>query len=234
MSGGREQSMTRISCKGPVRLILASKSPRRLKLLRRIGLEPEVIVSGIRENTVEKEPEKVVMDLSRQKAEHVAEELGLYSSGRAGSRNAGRSPDDQAYAATVVIGADTVVCTEGKILGKPHTHAEAEQMIRMIQGKKHQVFSGVTILMFSEGKDARVKRSTFAQKTEVSVYPMSDAEMREYSLSGEPMDKAGAYAIQGFFGRYIQGIEGDFSNVVGLPAGAVYQMLRDMLAEQKA
>ncbi len=210
-----------------VRLVLASQSPRRKELLTRAGLEPEVIVSGIPEKTEETEPEKVVMDLSGQKAEHVADELNDVQS------QAGR-PDQKPEAAdadgsdpiTLVIGADTVVCVDGRILGKPHSHEEAGQMIRLIAGRTHQVYSGVTILKIDGEKRSR---TTWAERTDVSVYPMSDQEIHDYAFSEEPMDKAGAYGIQGAFGRYIQKIRGDYSSVVGLPVGAVYQNLKKML-----
>lgn len=192
-----------------VRLILASQSPRRRELLTRAGLEPEVIVSGIPEKTEESGPEKVVMDLSGQKAEHVADELKP-------------GPD-----LILVIGADTVVCVDGKILGKPHSHEEAEQMIRMIEGRTHQVYSGVTILKIDGGRRSKV---TWAERTDVNVYPMSDQEIHDYAFSEEPMDKAGAYGIQGAFGRYIAGIRGDYSSVVGLPVGGVYQNLKKILS----
>lgn len=194
-----------------MRLVLASQSPRRLELLTRVGLVPEVLVSGVEEITRETEPQRVVMDLSRQKAEGACALL-REKEGRV------EVPD------TYIIGADTVVCVDGTILGKPHSHEEAEGMIRLIAGRTHQVYSGVTIIAPFEGK-----QESFTEKTDVTVYPMSDQEIHDYAFSREPMDKAGSYGIQGFFGRYIEKIDGDYSNVVGLPAGAVYQHLKTFL-----
>lgn len=205
-----------------IRLVLASQSPRRLELLRRIGLEPEVIVSGVSEKTEETEPDRVVMDLSRQKAEHVAGMLMVEDSGAhllAEDHTAAQPP----YL-TVVIGADTVVCVDGRIMGKPQSHQEAEQMIRRIAGRTHQVYSGVTILNVTDRK-----RVTYAGKTDVTVSAMTDEEIRDYAYSSEPMDKAGAYGIQGLFGRYIDSISGDYTGVVGLPVGSLYQKLKEVI-----
>lgn len=185
-------------------IILASASPRRLELLRQIGIEPKVVVSHVEEIVRSQVPEQVVMDLSRQKAEDVAR-----------AQKAG----------TLVIGSDTVVSADGQILGKPKTHAEAEQMIRRIAGRTHQVYTGVCLVwkQMDGEKDLVVN---FFDETEVEVYPMSDAEIREYAESEEPMDKAGAYAVQGVFGRYIKGLKGSYANVMGLPISMVYQEMK--------
>ncbi|MDY5579357.1 MAG: Maf family protein [Porcincola intestinalis] len=202
-----------------LRLFLASQSPRRLEILRQIGFQPEVIVSGIQEHTEETAPERVVMDLSRQKAENVASRLALDASLKGEGL-----PSDVEKPAVVVLGADTVVCAGGRILGKPHTHEEAEKMIRLLSGRVHQVLSGVTLIELSSGR-----RLTFAEKTDVEVAPMTSKEIHSYAFSSEPMDKAGGYGIQGLFGRYITGISGDYTNVVGLPASAVYRNLKTLL-----
>lgn len=185
-------------------IILASASPRRLELLRQIGIEPKVVVSHVEEIVRSQVPEQVVMDLSRQKAEDVAR-----------GQKAG----------TLVIGSDTVVSADGQILGKPKTHAEAEQMIRRIAGRTHQVYTGVCLVwkQMDGEKDLVVN---FFDETEVEVYPMSDEEIREYAESEEPMDKAGAYAVQGVFGRYIKGLKGSYANVMGLPISMVYQEMK--------
>ena len=219
-------------------MILASQSPRRLEILRQIGFQPEVIVSGIEEHTEETIPERVVMDLSRQKAENVAARLVAtrmpmknladrksHTKAVSGRETSGQeSADSRREPAVVVLGADTVVC--GRILGKPHSHEEAEEMIRLLQGRTHQVCSGVTLIGLRSGRSL-----TFAEKTEVEVAPMTNEEIHDYAYSAEPMDKAGGYGIQGFFGRYIAGIRGDYTNVVGLPAGAVYQSLKQLFRE---
>lgn len=183
------------------RFILASASPRRSQLMRQIGLKPEIIPSMMEEKAENMEPDQTVMELSRQKAEDVAKKYGE---------------------GTVVIGADTVVSIGGRILGKPSSHREAVEMIHLIQGTVHQVYTGVTIILCGREK----KQVTFAEKTDVSVYAMNEQEIYRYAESGEPMDKAGAYGIQGKFAAYIQGIQGDYNNVVGLPIGRLYQELK--------
>ncbi|MDE7058130.1 MAG: Maf family protein, partial [Lachnospiraceae bacterium] len=110
-----------------------------------------------------------------------------------------------------------IVAMEGQILGKPKDRADAMRMLRLLQGKKHQVITGVTVLLGS------TKTRSFAEVTDVSLYPMTDAQIERYIATGEPMDKAGAYGIQGRFAAYVRGIEGDYNNVVGLPIGRLYQ-----------
>lgn len=169
--------------------------------MRQIGLKPDIVPSMIEEKAEGMAPDETVMQLSRQKAEDVA---GKYKEG------------------AVVIGADTVVSIGGKILGKPSSHREAVEMIHMLQGNVHQVYTGVTIIPCGR----KQKPITFAERTDVSVYPMTEQEIYRYAESGEPMDKAGAYGIQGKFAAYIQGIQGDYNNVVGLPIGRLYQELK--------
>ena len=131
---------------------------------------------------------------------------------------------------TIVIGADTVVAAEGKILGKPKSHQEAYEMIESFQGKTHQVFTGVTLIYC--GTNGTTVRS-FAERTDVHVYPMTPEEIRLYAEDEEPMDKAGAYGIQGRFAAFIKGIDGDYSNVVGLPVGRVYQELKQICEQEE-
>lgn len=191
-------------------VVLASASPRRSELLGQIGIEPEIIPSGIEEQVTEHQPDLVVMELSRQKAEDVAA---------------------RCKAGTMVIGADTVVSVGSAILGKPGTPMRAYEMIDSIQGRDHQVYTGVTVLLcLEDGKNHGV---TFAERTDVHVYPMSQAEIKAYAQSEEPLDKAGAYGIQGKFAAYIKGIDGDYSNVVGLPLGRLYQEVKMLLEEQE-
>ncbi len=188
------------------KIILASASPRRRELLTQIGLDFEVVVSETEEKITSTEPAKVVEELSAQKAGAVWEKLA-------------------AMADTVVLGADTVVACDGKILGKPVDVENAVAMLRMLQGRAHEVYTGVTVLYEEDGEK---KALTFHEKTTVHFYPMTEAQIREYVATGDPMDKAGSYGIQGFCARYIRGIEGDYNNVVGLPAGRVYQELRKL------
>lgn len=188
----------------PKTIILASASPRRQELLRQMGIEPVIRKSQVEEIVAFVVPEEVVVDLSMQKAEDVAADSPLGS---------------------VVLGADTVVAVDGMILGKPKSHEEAYEMITRIQGKTHQVYTGVTIMVKEEDG---AYGTSFFEKTDVEVYPMTEEEIRAYTESKEPMDKAGAYAIQGRFAAYIKGIRGDYSNVVGLPLGRVYQEIKNL------
>lgn len=185
------------------KIVLASASPRRLELLRQIGIEPEVIASHVEEKVTSDEPAQVVMELSKQKAEDVA---------------AKEKPG------TLVIGSDTVVAADGKILGKPKSHEEAEQMIRSLAGKTHQVYTGVCVVVRGETDQVL----SFYDETEVEVYPMAEDEIKAYAAMEEPMDKAGAYAVQGYFARYIKGIRGSYANVMGLPVSRLYQEMKKL------
>ena len=191
-----------------IRVVLASASPRREELLRQIGIIPEVIPSEIEEKVTEKEPDRVVTELSRQKADEVAARLG--------------ETDAQT---TVVVGSDTVVYANGEILGKPADEADAARMLRMLQGDSHYVYTGVTLI-------AGNKKRSFAVETRVDVYPMSEKEIESYIACKESDDKAGAYGIQGRFAAYIRGIDGSYTNVMGLPAGRVYQEMKQLLEDR--
>lgn len=187
-------------------VILASASPRRRELLAQIGAAAEIRPSHIEEKTEACEPDQIVMELSRLKAEDVA---------------AGCSPGE------LVIGADTIVALDGRILGKPENADSAYEMISGLQGRKHQVYTGVTLILCT-GPDA-FQGVTFAEKTEVEVYGMEPQEIEAYIATGEPFDKAGGYGIQGYFGAYIKGIAGDYSNVVGLPLGRLCRELKELI-----
>lgn len=187
------------------KIILASQSPRRRELLTQIGLTYEVIPSTVKEVITETDPKLVVQELSRQKAEDVA---GSVLRDREG---------------ILVIGADTVVSYRGHILGKPADEADAVRMLSMLQGKAHSVFTGVTLIRRGPEEEWQV---TFAEETRVHMYPMTEAEIRWYVGTGEPMDKAGAYGIQGLCARFVEKIEGDYNNVVGLPVGKIWQELK--------
>lgn len=185
-------------------LILASASPRRKELLEKIGLPFTVQPAKGEERITQKSPAAVVMELSRQKAEEIA---------------AAQTED------CIIIGADTVVAKGEKIMGKPKDAADAKQMLRSIADDCHQVYTGVTLIRTG----AHPQSVTFQEKTDVCLYPISDAEADAYIASGDPMDKAGAYGIQGDFAIYVKRIVGDYYNVVGLPIGRVYQELKRML-----
>ena len=187
------------------KIILASQSPRRRELLTQIGLDYQVIPSTVEEVITETDPKLVVQELSRQKAEDVA---GSVLRDREG---------------ILVIGADTVVSYQGQILGKPVDTDDAVRMPSMLQGNAHSVFTGVTLIRRGLKETWQV---TFAEETRVHMYPMTEAEIRWYVGTGEPMDKAGAYGIQGLCARFVEKIEGDYNNVVGLPVGKIWQELK--------
>lgn len=186
------------------RIILASASPRRRELLQQIGLKFNVIPSKGEEKITKQFPSEVVEELALQKAENVAASV----------------------AEGIVIGSDTIVWQDGHIMGKPRDREHARQMLRRIQDSTHSVYTGVAVLV----KDgAEVKQHVFSCETKVHVYPMTEQEIEKYLDTGEPMDKAGAYGIQGSFAAWIKSIEGDYNNVVGLPVAALYQVLKQYL-----
>ena len=219
------------------KIILASASPRRRELLTQIGLPFEVVVSEAEEKITSTEPARVVEELSAQKAEAVWEKLNFditepvrnddagESENRSGETTGNRRESGTVTKDEIVLGADTVVACDGKILGKPKDTEDAARMLTMLQGRAHEVYTGVTILY---GENGEKKALTFHEKTTVHFCPMTEAQIREYVAAGDPMDKAGSYGIQGFCARYIRGIEGDYNNVVGLPAGRVYQELHKL------
>ena len=186
------------------KVILASGSPRRKELLAQIGVAFEIKVSHKEEIITSTNPADVVKELSQMKAEDVAEGF---------------------LGPVVVLGADTVVAHSGKILGKPKDEDDAVKMIRSFAGDEHEVYTGVCIIIKEE--DGTQREISFAEATKVSVYPMTESEIKEYVASGEPMDKAGAYAIQGLFAPYIKGIEGDYYNIVGFPIAGIYQKMKE-------
>ena len=179
-------------------VVLASASPRRRELLQRAGVEFIVRVSDADEHIEpDTPPHEAVMALARQKALAVAKTC----------------PGD------LVIGADTVVVYDGAILGKPADAADAARMLRMLSGKTHVVYTGVCLVCAD-------KEETFYEQTRVTFYPLTEQEIEAYVATGEPMDKAGAYGIQGRGCTLVQGICGDYFNVVGLPVAAVCRRLR--------
>ncbi|MCM1568701.1 MAG: Maf family protein [Roseburia sp.] len=192
-----------------MKILLASASPRRRELLRQIGLEFEIRVSNAEETITSSQPSEAVERLSMLKAKTVAESLSA------------QELEKEPY---LVIGADTVVICDGRILGKPGDKREACDMLKRLQGRKHQVYTGIALLL--RGQVCR--ESVFHEVTTVEFYPVTDEEIRDYVDTLEPMDKAGAYGIQGIFARYIKGIQGDYNNVVGLPVGRLYQELKSM------
>ena len=200
-------------------IILASGSPRRKELLEQMGLTFEVCPAKGEEVITTTIPSDVVAELSRQKAEEIAG--GILSWIENGCKKELSCPQD-----VLVIGADTVVAFEGRILGKPKDEADAKRMLSMLSGNTHSVFTGVTFVFIDQS--GKTGEYTFYEKTDVTMYDMSEEEIERYIATGEPMDKAGAYGIQGKGAIYIQEIRGDFYNVMGLPIGKLYQELRKL------
>lgn len=189
------------------KIVLASASPRRSELLSQVGIEFEIIPSHIPEEPLDGEtPAEHVMRLASQKASDVA---GRVAAGRVGT-------------AKWVIGSDTVVIIDGEILEKPEDHMDAIGMLKKLSGRDHKVITGYAIINSSSGEE--VKR---AVETAVKFKRLTDEEIEGYVHSGEPMDKAGAYAIQGLGSFMVEGIVGSYSNVVGLP---VCQIVNDLEA----
>ena len=171
------------------KIILASGSPRRRELLEQIGIPFEVVTSNAAEVTSAVQPDEIVKELSKIKAEAVAQIC---------------KEKGETYQDAVILGADTI----------------AYSMIESLAGKEHFVYTGVTIL-------TPKKQICFAEAVKVSVYEMSAEEIKRYIATGEPMDKAGAYGIQGRFAAFVKGISGDYNAVVGLPVARVYQELKN-------
>ena len=186
------------------RMILASASPRRRELLSQIGIEHEVIPSNKDEILPKMHPAKAAEALSRGKALDVAKDI-----------------DDKA----VIIGADTVVAYAGEILGKPKNEEDAFRMLNMLQGEEHEVYTGVTFVVKENGREYI---ESFCESTKVMMYPASEEEIWAYIATGQPMDKAGAYGIQGRAAAFVKKIEGDYNNVVGLPIARLYQILKNL------
>lgn len=191
-------------------LVLASASPRRQELLRNAAISFTVQPADVDETPLEGESARECAErLARDKA------MAVWK----------LRPQD------VVLGADTVVVVDGTILGKPADAADAARMLRMLSGRVHEVITGAAIV---SGQSSVVSKNNLpevkvaSETTLVTMSELSDEEIREYVATGEPMDKAGAYAIQGRASRWIPRIEGDYSNVVGLPVALVRGMLRDL------
>lgn len=189
-----------------VRFVLASGSPRRKELLEQLGLEFEISSAHGEERITKTQPSDIVEELSQQKANEVADRFTqMYKNDTC-----------------VILGADTIVAFENEIMGKPHDTEDAVRMLTQLAGNTHQVYTGVTLVILKEGN---TKTVTFHEKTDVHMYPMTEAQIKSYVETGEPMDKAGAYAIQGKCAAYIKGINGEYNNVVGLPVARLMQEL---------
>ena len=194
------------------RIILGSASPRRRELLSQIGVEFEVRVSDKEEIYKSSIPEEIVKELSLMKAENVASDLL-------------ENIADSSIKDTVVIGADTIVVLDDEILGKPLDEKDAVHMLTRLQGREHWVYTGVAVLDF--GPEGEKTVINYPVGTKVYVNAMTEDEIRVYVATKDPLDKAGAYGIQGRFAAYIDRIDGDYYNVVGLPVSRVYRTLRE-------
>ncbi len=184
-------------------IILASSSPRRREILTMAGVPFRVVVSDIAEQiSPGSSPEQAVRELARQKAEAVQ-----------------NMPQAEGFP---IVAADTVVYLDGKILGKPHSQDEAFSMLSALSGRVHHVFTGVCILVPER------EHICFCEETLVEFYPLSPKEIRDYIATGEPMDKAGAYGIQGRGLAFVKRIEGDFFNVMGLPAARLIRAMHSL------
>ena len=176
-------------------IILASASPRRKEILELADLKFDIMPSNAQEITTKTAPNEVVMELASIKAKDIYKKSEKQS---------------------MIVGADTVVAYQGQILGKPADEADAKRMLTMLSGQTHEVYTGVCII-----EDGKTK--TFYEETKVTFYEISDEQIDHYIKTGEPMDKAGAYGIQGKAAVFIKGIEGDYYNVVGFPIARFLQ-----------
>ncbi len=181
------------------KIVLASGSPRRQELLKYITSDFEIMPSDI-EEIASGTPKEQVLKLALDKAADIAK----------------RRPDD------VVIGADTLVAIGAEILGKPIDKGDAARMLRKLSGNTHCVYTGIAVI-------AETKTETRCVVTQVKFNEMTDEEIEEYIDTGEPIDKAGAYGIQGYGGKFIDRIDGCYFNVMGLPQSVVYEMIREYL-----
>ena len=187
-------------------LILASQSPRRRRLLERIGLNFTVQVSPAEEVIpADASPENIVQVLARQKAGPVADQ----------------------HPEALILAADTVVALDGHILGKPNSTAEAAETLQRLSGKTHTVYTGVSLIHRQSNRSV-----TAVEATEVTFGMLDSTEIEAYVATGSPMDKAGSYGIQDDMGAlFVDGIQGDYYNVVGLPLRRLYMLLRSQFAD---
>lgn len=185
-----------------MRLILASASPRRAELLRAAGIAFDVMPADVDETV---DPEETPDGYVRRVAQLKAETIIARAPGR------------------VILGADTIVLTDNQVLGKPVDHDEARRMLRLLSGREHVVITAVC-LVNSAAESNRIHTSV--ARTAVEFAPLDDPEIDAYIASGEPMGKAGAYAIQGLASRFVTRIDGSYSNVVGLPVALVYSLCK--------
>ena len=193
-----------------MKIILASKSPRRKEILENLGIEIEIITAETDESSEERDPSALVRELAERKGRVVAEEIEE----RIGENER-----------TFIISSDTVVALDGEILGKPRDLDDARRMLKMLEGRSHSVFSGIAVIEISGGRITKSASAT--EETLVYFAPMSDSDVEFYINTENVLDKAGAYAIQGIASTFIDKIDGDYFNVVGLPVRRLFKLLSD-------
>lgn len=193
--------------KNQIPMILASASPRRADLLTQAGFTFTVQPSHVEETIISDTPDKIVEDLAFQKANDVYQKAKVQHKG-----------ED-----FMVLGADTIVFYDGEILGKPGDEQEAFDMLKLLSDRTHQVYTGMAIIF---RKDGEKQTYLLNERTDVTLYPLDDYEIKNYIATGDPLDKAGSYGIQGPFAIHIKEIHGDYNNVVGLPIAKLYQALK--------
>lgn len=189
-------------------IILASGSPRRKEILEQVGIPFTVRASNKEEVLTENEPVNIVKSLASMKANDIAEKAKVND---------------------VIIGCDTIVAYNNRIMGKPKNEEDAKCMLQLLQNDVHEVYTGVSIIIKMEAEDGSVcdKEINFAVETKVYVNAMTEQQIESYVATKEPMDKAGAYAVQGKFAVHIRKLDGDYYNVVGLPVSRLYDVLVD-------
>ena len=193
------------------KIVLASKSPRRHELLEMVNVDHVVITGDCEENLTEPDPAAFVTALSERKAEAVLERI-----------QKGNVPDQTFPDGAVIVGADTIVCLDGTILGKPADAEDAVRMLQSLSGKRHTVYTGVTLIDSLRGKHV-----SFCEQTDVFFYSVTEEEIRAYVNTGDPLDKAGSYGIQGPGAFLVKRLEGDYYTVVGFPIARFLQILKD-------
>lgn len=191
------------------KVILASASPRRSELLRQAGIEFSLLIPEVDEKTEKLAPEEVVETLAQLKAGAAFEKAALN--------------ENCDMCKSVVLGADTVVACGGRILGKPADKAAAKEALKALSGKEHDVYTGVCII--GRDENGEIFKKVFSRKTAVKMKKLDESVIDWYISTGEPMDKAGSYGIQGFGAVLVEAVCGDYNNVVGLPLADVWQYL---------
>lgn len=204
------------------RIILASESPRRKEIMNQMGIPFESIPSHVNEELIESSPSDIVENLANLKAKDVAKQLME-------RQHPNMSPNNEQVITMqedlIIIGADTMVFHSGQALGKPRNREDAINMLKSLSDDSHEVISGVCIIIRKKTNHDSEKIISFSVKTQVVTQPLTIEEIESYVDSGESMDKAGAYGIQGGFGLYIKEIHGDYYNVVGFPIAKIYEKL---------